>query len=84
MKSRALSLVLSLSMLAAAGCGGPKKEEAAKADPAPAATATPPLPADLQDVAGLTKPRTVLGDLQPGGCGLRSRRRNLRIGRRQR
>jgi RND family efflux transporter MFP subunit len=43
-------------LLAAVGCGGPKKEEAAKADPTPAATATPPLPADLQDVAGLTKP----------------------------
>jgi len=56
MNSRALSLVLTLSLLAAAGCGGPKKEDAAKAEATPVATATPPLPADLQDVAGLTKP----------------------------
>ena len=56
MKSRALSLVLLSSLLLAAGCGGPKKEAAqAKADPAAgAATSTPPLPADLKDVAGLT------------------------------
>jgi len=56
MKSRALSLVLLLSLLAAAGCGGPKKEAAqAKAGTAAgAATSTPPLPADLKDVAGLT------------------------------
>lgn len=55
MKSRALSLVLIASLLAAA-CGGPKKEAAqAKAGPAAgAATSTPPLPADLKDVAGLT------------------------------
>jgi membrane fusion protein, multidrug efflux system len=67
MKSWALSLVLSLSLLAAVGCGGPKKEEAAKADPTPVATATPPLPADLQDVAGLTKPSPSSDTSQPAG-----------------
>jgi len=58
MNSRALSLILSLSLLAAVACGGPKKESAAasQADPAPAATATPPLPADVKDVAALAKP----------------------------
>ena len=58
MKSRALSLVLLTLLLAAAGCGGPKKEAAAKADAAAAEAAakqpTPPLPPDLKDVAGLT------------------------------
>jgi membrane fusion protein (multidrug efflux system) len=74
MKLRALSLVLSLSLLAAVGCGGPKKEEAAKADPAPVAAATtatqapPPLPADLQDVAGLTKPSPSSDTSQPAGA----------------
>jgi RND family efflux transporter MFP subunit len=56
MKSRALSLVL-LPLLLAAGCGGAKKEAAAKADAAAEAAAkqpTPPLPPDLKDVAGLT------------------------------
>jgi RND family efflux transporter MFP subunit len=69
MKSRALSLVLSLSLLAAVGCGGPKKEDAAaKADPASAASSTPappPLPADLKDVAGLTKPSPSSDTSQP-------------------
>jgi membrane fusion protein (multidrug efflux system) len=69
MNSRALSLVLSLSLLAAVGCGGPKKEDAAKAEATPAATATPPLPADLQDVAGLTKPAPSSADAsQPAGA----------------
>jgi membrane fusion protein (multidrug efflux system) len=72
MNFRALSLVLSLSLLAAVGCGGPKKEETAKADPAPAAagseTAPPPLPADLQDVAGLTKPSPSSDTSQPAGA----------------
>jgi len=55
MKSRALSLVLIASLLAAA-CGGPKKEavQAKAGSGAGAATSTPPLPADLKDVAGLT------------------------------
>jgi len=62
MKSRALSLALLLSLLAAAGCGGPKKDAATAAGDS-AASATPamstdtaktaPLPADLKDVAGL-------------------------------
>jgi len=61
MKSRALPLVL-LSSLLAAGCGGAKKEASAapdlKAEPTPAAAtpAPPPLPADVQGVAGLTDP----------------------------
>jgi len=72
MNSRALSLVLSLSLVAAVGCGGPKKEEAAKADPTPVATVgtetPPPLPADLQDVAGLTKPSPSSDTSRPAGA----------------
>jgi RND family efflux transporter MFP subunit len=53
-----------LSVLAAAGCGGPKKDDAAArtaaADPAPAAasaaTPPPPLPADVKGVAALSQP----------------------------
>jgi len=66
MTSRALSLVLSsvliVSLLAASGCGGPKKDSssavAAKPDSTPAAAtpAPPPLPSDVQGVAGLVKP----------------------------
>jgi HlyD family secretion protein len=59
MNSRALSLILSLSLLAAVACGGPKKENAAPADSAatPAPTPTPPLPADVTSVAELAKPQ---------------------------
>jgi membrane fusion protein, multidrug efflux system len=56
MKSRALSLALLLSLLAAAGCGGPKKEAAATPAASTEKAATPPLPSDLKDVAGLTTP----------------------------
>ncbi|HEX3532419.1 MAG TPA: efflux RND transporter periplasmic adaptor subunit [Thermoanaerobaculia bacterium] len=54
MKSRALSLALLLSLLAAAGCGGPKKDVATAAATPVATPAPAPLPADLKDVAGLT------------------------------
>jgi membrane fusion protein (multidrug efflux system) len=56
MKSRALSLALLLSLLTAAGCGGPKKEAAANPAASTEKAATPPLPSDLKDVAGLTTP----------------------------
>jgi membrane fusion protein (multidrug efflux system) len=65
MNSRALSLALSLSLLAAVGCGGPKKEAAKPASEA-TPVATPPLPADLQDVADLAKPaETPAGTVPP-------------------
>lgn len=54
MKSRALSLALLLSLSAAAGCGGPKKDAAVTPAAGTEKAATPPLPADLKDVAGLT------------------------------
>ena len=62
MKSRALSLALLLSLLAAAGCG-PKKDAATVAADSAASSSpalstdtakTAPLPADLKEVAGLT------------------------------
>ena len=61
MKRHALSLLLSVSMLAllAAGCGGSgsESEAAAGAEKAPAAEAAtpPPLPEDVRDISGLTK-----------------------------
>jgi RND family efflux transporter MFP subunit len=60
MKSRALSLALLLSLLAAAGCGPKKDAATASATPAatPADSATAPLPSDLKDVAGLTATST--------------------------
>jgi RND family efflux transporter MFP subunit len=54
MKSRALSLVL-LSSLLAAGCGGPR-EAASAAPDAKAASSPQALPADVQGVAGLADP----------------------------
>jgi RND family efflux transporter MFP subunit len=83
MNSRALSLILSLSLLAAVACGGPKKESAAAAaDPAPAATPTPPLPADVKSVAELAKPqvnpeassseRPAVSELEPAQSGATS------------
>jgi membrane fusion protein (multidrug efflux system) len=56
MNSRALTLAVLLSLLAAVGCGGPKKEAAKPASEAATPAPTPPLPADLQDVADLAKP----------------------------
>jgi RND family efflux transporter MFP subunit len=58
MKSRALSLVLLLSLVAAVGCGGPKKEDAAAAAPAASPSATPALPDDVKGVAELAQPAT--------------------------
>jgi RND family efflux transporter MFP subunit len=67
MRSRALSLIFSLSLLAAVGCGGPKKDAVdAKADPA-SSQAPPPLPADLKDVAGLSAKPAVSPEGSPAG-----------------
>jgi membrane fusion protein (multidrug efflux system) len=70
MKSRALSLALLLSLLAAAGCGGPKKEAAASPATSTEKAATPPLPSDLKDVAGLTTPAPSPGRPSPDKSGV--------------
>lgn len=77
MKRHALSLLLSVSLLAllAAGCGGSgsESEAAAEAGKAPVAEAAtpPPLPEDVRDIAGLTKKEEpaveVEGEGTPGG-----------------
>jgi HlyD family secretion protein len=58
MKSRALSLVLLLSLVAAVGCGGPKKEDAAAAASTASPAAAPALPDDVKGVAELAQPAT--------------------------
>jgi RND family efflux transporter MFP subunit len=49
-------LLLSVFLIAAIGCGGSSPDEAAAAAAKPETTATPELPADVQDIAAVAKP----------------------------
>jgi RND family efflux transporter MFP subunit len=79
MKRHALSLLLSVSLLAAlaAGCGGSDSESEAAAEKpaapsADAAATPPPLPEDVRDVAGLTREEPsveVAGEGAAGAAG---------------
>ena len=51
-------LLLSVFLIAAVGCGASASEKAAQTENQPEATATPELPADVQDVAEVAKPES--------------------------